>query len=384
MKLQCAAGMKNIVRAISRLRPGSIKTALAKPSSTERSSLPVELWSAIFEADTLEKCDLLCIRLTCRKFASVARPMAFRSLHLGPSIPNDRHLAFWFSRDIAPHVQAISIHCNIEHPDISLQAVFFGALVKCVNISYLRCEAVQFDDNALAAVSRLLQLQTIVLFDCGLTLNKTPLILKVNKVHFGSNATRHTDSNAQRNLQRYGWLDILCPRTISELTLELPRLGPWSFKGIETSAMHPYMNGPLGYTAYTIRTLMRIISHPTALESLTICPFEEQHSLKYINFYISLPSLRTYSGIHYVIHRKCLMLSEQLRSLTLRTNTIQNGLDLEDGALLNIIPHANALYELRANVALLSASLLDRICAEYPSIRVLSISARDFHPSVSC
>ncbi|KZP17696.1 hypothetical protein FIBSPDRAFT_1046695 [Athelia psychrophila] len=361
--------MKAMVRAISRLN-------LRKTKGMPR-SLPAELWTSIFETEVLEKCDILEIRLTCYTFATLAKPMAFRCLKLFPtddynykgkkSKDSASRLAFWFSEDITPYIQEFSIYCTIDHPLTSLQVMFFGAISKCVNISTLRCEAVQFDDYAIKATSQLQKLQTIILFDCDLTLKDPPPTLKIKKVHFGSRATVR---NPRPTRGRYGWLDILCPHAICELRLEFYQPGACSLRGIKSTT-----SPNAGDDTLSTRHLSLVISHPKALESLTISPSVYHPMLG--DFQIPLPSLRTYRGIYSAMERKCFTLTERFQSLTLSGNHIQEGRNLCPDQLFGILPHPHALRQLCVNVAVLSSTLLDRICTDYPNIRVLSILSRN-------
>lgn len=145
--------MKSIVRAMLKLNP-------RKNKQTPK-SLPAELWTLDFEDDVLERSDILRLRLTCYTFAKLANPMIFRCVGLdftGKIIKDyasrlASKLIFLLSEDIAPHIQELSITFGAANE--SHQAMFFGALARCINLSHLRCKAVQFDDYAIGSIWQL-------------------------------------------------------------------------------------------------------------------------------------------------------------------------------------------------------------------------------------
>lgn len=226
------------------------------------------------------------------------------------------------------------------------------------------------------------KLHAIILIDCDLILNDPPPTLKIEKVHFGPTSSK---LDSRDNWGKYSWLDILCPHAIRELTLEFPDVWPGNLRSIITSATGPCLK----YNNAIFSTqLAQIISHPTALESLTILPFiyYPHRSGNYLDFRVPLPSLRKYEGIYGVMEQQCFELSENVQSLTLTDNfkmRYGHHNTLVANQLRGVLPHAHALRELCVAVAVLSTNLLRTITSEYPNIRVLSISVGNLGNEVS-
>lgn len=390
--------METFTRTVSMLAE-----LMARSTMRSRISLPVELWIYVFNMKSLNSSDAFQIRLTCRAFAILGKPVAFRAFDFRPVASDDplahghhsARLAFWSSQSIAPFVERCAIQSTLDNPTTLLHVMFFNNLSKFVNLSSLRCECVQFDDYTLDVISRLPKIQDIALVDCDLKLEMPPPRIVVNDVHFGSNAT---ENDAEPSRGRYGWLDILCPSAIRELSLKFDTPGPWSLRGIMT---HTSPSTNIDHAVFA-EHLALVISHPKALESLTILPFGFLHRAAGVsdfqfNFDISLPSLRAYSGALHLLRSRHLTPTEKLTSLTLHGIIETPPLDarvrlkqtcdwigfLSANQGLEFHPHAHAVRELDLTVIELSDTLFDRITAEYPNVRVLSITVDSVVTKVS-
>ncbi|KAF7981282.1 hypothetical protein HWV62_34187 [Athelia sp. TMB] len=354
-----------------------------------RIGLPVELWISVFKEETLDQNDIFRIRLCCRAFGILASPMAFRSLTFRPtdntldSEANEdqsARLAFWSSDDIAGYMTRCTFHCKIDHPTTLMHIMFFTALPKFINISYLRFEGVQFDDYALDATSRLPRVRTLVLFDCDLRLEVVPPTLSIHHIQFGSNA-KPNDARPTRG--RYGWTDILCPEAIRELTLKFSIPGRRSLRGIMSESSPQANNSDAIFAAH----LKLVMSHPKTLESLTIGSFGRETppiQPTRFDFSVTLPSLHTYNGINALLRFRCFEPTEKLQSMMLLSEitppVVLGELDgkgfLHPQSLaFGIHPYPHVVRELGLKMAVLSENLLAKISTEYPNVRVLSIVA---------
>ena len=367
LTLTSQMAMNPITRVISRLN----LNLLSKGKSRSPMTLPAELWTCIFDAVTLDQSDIFRLRLTCRAFSTLARPMAFRCFTFRAADDADKRaaarLAFFISDFTAPSVRECAIYYKIDQDTNLLHEMFFVNLPKFVNVSSLRCEGLQFDDFALGQLSSLPQLRALTLIDCNLMLEKAPPTIKITDVRLGSNAMREPRNTVHRG--KYGWVDILCPHSIRTLTLRFSVAGPQSLRGI-MSQTSP--NLPGGQECFKWH-LELLISHPMSLRSLTIPSFlHHSTAFNHFDFHVSLPSLHTYNGIGSFL--QCFTPSRRLRSLTLRHYTNRGTETLrEPSNIFDIHPHAHVVQELGIELLELSEITLQRICAEYPGVRILSI-----------
>ncbi|KAF7977758.1 hypothetical protein HWV62_2854 [Athelia sp. TMB] len=367
--------MNPITRTLSRLN------LLPRGKSRRSMTLPAELWICIFDAVTLDRKDIFRIRLTCRAFSRLARPMAFRYFTFRESADANRcaaaRLTFFASQAIAPSVRECAIYCKIDQDSNPLHDMFFINLPKFINLSSLRCEGLPFNDFALGQLPSLPKLRAIALIDCNVILEKAPPTISITDVQFGSNVVRGLRRSVHRGT--YGWIDVLCPDSIRTLTLRFSAAGPWSLRGI-LSQTSP--NLPGGQECFK-RHLELLISHPKNLRSLTISSFlHHPTAFNHFDFHVFLPSLHTYNGISSFL--QCFTPSSELRSLTLRNYTNRGTETLrETSNIFDIHPHAHVVRELGIELLELSEIILHRISAEYPGVRILSIMTERITEEVS-
>jgi hypothetical protein len=121
------------------------------------------------------------IRLTCKMFALLGKPMAFRCFIFYPlviwrgnpllpvqkAIARDmKHLEFWASDEISCHVREIRLSHTSEVSPLKadkerLLDAFFDFLPNFINVQTFKCWDVSFDDFALRQLCRLDNLQTL-------------------------------------------------------------------------------------------------------------------------------------------------------------------------------------------------------------------------------
>lgn len=154
-------------------------------SLTASPTLFPEIWQLIFEADPLTGGRFSDIRLTCKTFAILAQPMAFRRFCLRlknfgstsqPMLPSKQdmvprstaRLEFWATDEIARHVRQIQLALGDLNRNLNEEAdrvlrAFFQVLSRFANVQTFSCHAIPFDDFALDQLWGLKNLRTLEL-----------------------------------------------------------------------------------------------------------------------------------------------------------------------------------------------------------------------------
>jgi len=295
---------------------------------SKRQFLPPEVWLEVFEIGDLGISDIANVRLTCLSFAALGKIRAFSSFHFSPFIlvANPVHyrwpfikdltsrrierLEYWASDDIAPLVR----HCKVdplyysdatapfanEREDTCLIDIFFQTLPRFFNISHLECNHLPFCNLALSQLSQLKKLRTLEVTDCTVTASAPPQpALAVTNMHFYSYCAIYGSVEDRGSV---GWLDVLRPDSIRRIWLSLDAPKIIHLRGIATTRSLYDLSAP--ERDNVSRHIISILSHPTALEELKICPYQKsQESFEHFeppNDYsfgaLSLHSLRNYEG----------------------------------------------------------------------------------------
>lgn len=112
------------------------------------------------------------IRLTCRYFDSLAKPILFRTFSVSPperwGIDLERfteRLSFWLSDSIAHFIQ----HCHVPYADSPRVKVFFDNILVFSNLQHLDLRFAIFDDYLLEQLRALRPLKHLTIRDCTIT-----------------------------------------------------------------------------------------------------------------------------------------------------------------------------------------------------------------------
>lgn len=146
------------------------------------SVLPPEIWIVIFELFPKPH-----LRLTCKLFDSLAKPIIFRTFRFGHAERYDpsplgvrkrkRRLDYWTSVMIAPLVHCCIIQCPIALRPFLTKIPLFS------NLRQLEFDTMNFDDFTLEQLCKLKPLMRIKLSDCTTTATQAPRnLIKIAKL----------------------------------------------------------------------------------------------------------------------------------------------------------------------------------------------------------
>jgi hypothetical protein len=287
--------------------------------------LPPEIWQTIF--DITRSGSVPNIRLTCKLFALLCRPMAFRCFSFCPFVvgkrntqrfspPQDvvawrmKRLDFWASDEIACHVREICLvprrsnEISIGADSDRLLNAFFHVLPKFITVQTLNCQAIPFDDFALRQVCRLDSLQTLDINRTSIITNSTPARadLRLNSLKYSTGNTH--DTLKDRDKTNIEWLLVTHPNHIQEVCLQIwyPSVAEHFLSFLTTTQTIQHVTEILiPHSDALIRLLVSALS---CVDSNTLKILEFARSLDTHNEPLSnlgsvlVPSLHTYVGPH--------------------------------------------------------------------------------------
>ena len=244
------------------------------------------------------------MRLSCKKFAALAKALAFSNYNSLPYVPDgdthSRRVECWTSESIAPLVRQCSIKskplwiCRDDSPvppvrENLIDTIyddFFQLLPRFVNIRRLHCRSIVFTDLVLTQICQLERLTTLEVDPCIMIANTRPPMLKVTNFLFKTSALMLKCSASRESR---GWLEVLDPDHIRRIHIVIVIDNPPS--DASTSVAPADLD-------FLYRHVTMIVSHPTALKELvikgSIKGWDEQVHLR--NCCIPLPSLCVYDG----------------------------------------------------------------------------------------
>ena len=317
--------MQKVSRTISKI--------YSKIRSPKRRSLPPEVWLAVFEVGDLGVDDMSNVRLTCSSFAALGKIQAFSSFKISPflltahsinyrasfdidhTVRRLKRLEFWTSDDIAPLVR----HCRIEPQTYTheLESIIdtrkdakalidtvFQALPRFLNMNRLECRHCAISDQVLSQLCQLKKLRTLEVRDCTVTAKAAPQPrLEITNIYFNSYCSACGSVDERGDL---GWLDLLNPEPIRRIFISFSKPEVIHLRGIATRRSLYDLSAP--ESDAVSRHIISILSHPSALEELTISPYVQgscevdlEPPGDYVLGALSLPSLRDYNGPHQIL-----------------------------------------------------------------------------------
>ena len=258
------------------------------------------------------------MRLSCKKFAALAKALAFSNYNSLSYVPDgdthSRRVECWTSESIAPLVRQCSIKskplwiCRDDSPvppvrENLIDTIyddFFQLLPRFVNIRRLHCRSIVFTDLVLTQICQLERLTTLEIDPCIMFANTRPPMLKVTNFLFKTSVLLLKYSATQENR---GWLEVLDPDHIRCIHIVIMIDNPPS----DTASVAP------ADVDFLYQHVTMIVSHPTALKELVIKGWDEQANLRHCC--IPLPSLCVYDGPSRLF--EVLLTGKDLHTLTL-------------------------------------------------------------------
>ena len=270
------------------------------------------------------------IRLTCKSFAVLAKPPAFRQFLFYPFVNGmhdsqrflptkgvvDRSIArlkFWASDNIAHHVHELFIYPlrrnqphDIEGDSDRLLVSLFQVLHHFLNLQSLSCQGFPFNDFALRQLCRLENLRTLSLNRSSITAATSfPASLRLDSLMYTTGSSDDTDKEQDRT--NINWLSVAYPRRIQYVSLEIwyPCVAEHFLHFFASTDGTQYVTDlHMLYSDTLIQLLVsalsRIQSYP--LKKLVFARNLEMHSEPLPNFgSVEVPSLQTYSGPHQLL-----------------------------------------------------------------------------------
>ncbi|KIM82804.1 hypothetical protein PILCRDRAFT_456872 [Piloderma croceum F 1598] len=369
-----------------------------KTSLTASPTLLPEIWQLIFDADPLIGERFSNIRLTCKTFAILTRPMAFRyfCLHLNtlgqstvqPMLPSKQdvvarsiaRLEFWATDETARHVRRIELALwnldrNINEEADRVLGAFFQVLSRFANVQTFNCPAIPFDDFALDQLCRLKNLRTLELTGSSIIAAnpaRARAALRLRSLTYMIDHTYYHKNNGE-------WLLVAHLDHIQHVGLSIRHVDvAKNFLHVSmtmNTAQHitalciPYSNAIIGPL---VLALLR--TQPCRLRRLEIQHVTSEAADGPIFESVSVPSLHTYIGPH-----QCLLAflpGEGIQTIQLRG---WGGLGYADPTTLahtlRSLPNSIAnLEKLHLEVTCMARDVLEIICARFLHLRHFTYS----------
>ena len=185
------------------------------PATPYAVNLPNEIWLSIFESVWMSTTGLSVVRLVCRLFGSLVKPLLFRTFTMRPvlsgretqssvfGITEDAltdikgRLEYFSSPEIAPFVGLVRIYpqryrmaFESDGDSLILLKYFFQLLPRFVYLQTLYCEDIPFNDYGIRQLCQLEHLRNLRLRDCIITTtNIARHTLKVTNLEFHSSSS---------------------------------------------------------------------------------------------------------------------------------------------------------------------------------------------------
>ena len=295
-------------------------TRLHRKTSFQMVPLLPEIWQAIFENETLIRDGFSNIRLTCKTFAALAQPIAFRYFHLNPGFVqhnsptmqdgiarNMARLGFWATDEIACHVREIRVHRLVERGwgvqkgdrDPVLDN-FFRVLPRFTNAQKLSCHTILFEDFALDQLYRLKNLRTLDLYESSVK-GVIPARAQALRLRSLTIVDEIQDYSQERDKTSVEWLLFIHPDHIQhvDLTFWDPEVAKDFLRFSMTTDTAQYVTDmSIPHSDALVRLLISALScsQPCRLRKLA---FEQAYdALNGPAPSVSVPSLHTYRGPH--------------------------------------------------------------------------------------
>jgi hypothetical protein len=271
-----------------------------------------EIWQAIFENEPLIWDGFSNIRLTCKAFAALAQPIAFRYFHLNPSFQhnsptmkngtarNMARLGFWATDEIARHVREIHVHDVHQGDRDPVLDIFFQVLPRFTNAQKLSCHTILFEDFALDQLYRLKNLRTLDLYDSSVK-GVIPARAQALRLRSLTIVDEIQDYGQERDKTSVEWLLFIHPDHIQhvDLTFWDPEVAKDFLRFSMTTDTAQYVTDmSIPHSDALVRLLISALScsQPCRLRKLA---FEQGYdALNGPAPSVSVPSLHTYRGPH--------------------------------------------------------------------------------------
>jgi hypothetical protein len=360
-------------------------------SLTASPTLLPEIWQLIFEADPLICGRLSNIRLTCKTFAILAQPMAFRRFRIQlnsngqgqPMFPSKQdviaRLNFLATDEIARHVRQIDLTLWFldKNADLVLRT-FFQLLSRFTNVQTFCCHAVSFDDFALDQLCRLNNLRTLVLSESSITAvnpARARAALRLRSLTYVIHDGYRYDQ--QRHKKNGEWLLVAHLDHIQhvELTIWRPKVARiFLHVSLTMNTAQHITDLCIPYSDAIIEVLVSALSctQPCRLRKLEILHSTSEAPSGPAFESVSVPSLREYIGPH-----QCLLAflpGESIQDIQLRGSGGSGFADPTTLAYtLHSLPDSIANVEaLYLTVTCMTRDVLEIICARFLHLRHLT------------
>ena len=300
-----------------------------EPKGTSSSSLPLlpEIWQAIFDDLPFWWNNVSNIRLSCKTFAILAKPMAFRYFVLYPFVNGGyssqrflptrdvvartmARLEFWASEEIACHVRGITLRPlrsntprDIEADGDHLLRALFQVLPRFINIREFNGQTFPIDDFAMNQLCKLGNLRRLNLDRTSIAA-ATPARGTLRLCNLTYTTGCLNDTNKEQDKSNTHWLLVAHPDHIQHVNLSIwyPSVAEHFVDFLVTTKTVQYLTElHMPHSDTLIRLLI------SALSSVDSCPLKrlefvrsyETHNEPLSDFgSISIPCLRTYVGPH--------------------------------------------------------------------------------------
>ncbi|KZP17348.1 hypothetical protein FIBSPDRAFT_957178 [Athelia psychrophila] len=365
------------------------------------SHIPPEIWEYTFESlitdndstdpDVAEQLSISSIRLTCRTFAILARPVAFQHFVFRPFVCQESsdtphlflpkgfnvrrssaRLQAWASLDIAPHVRRVSIQpaswdglYTKEGDGEHLLDAFFRVLPRFSLAIRVDCAGFPCDGYRLGQLNALPRLQHLSVQKCMITTDsgQLPSGLLKRVVTLGYNTGYTGDFSKDYHTRTTKWLGLTRHDTVHDIQLALHHL----------SAATAFLHALSAISATQLLTTLIMPGDNELVELLveTLGGASEPPFLRSLSLFVRRGTPHRpwlYAGPKRAAGLKLRMLQEYTGSPYFLSQSV-------------LIPHAPTLLQLRLYVPLSPGNNLSTPSYIESTLRDLCLCQSESHPS---